>query len=385
MAKNQNKSQAFKAQAQTSPTLSDSQQKTQASFLSLQVITAACHAILNTTFTPPSVKPSWFDSLNSKLDAAKANASDWIDNIAPQLTAGIPNQVIDYASTFQASVQAIEELCAQNPTASGASNPIVMEAAEILTNLANQVKGNISAVDGMATTLKNWGDAMQKSHDDLSNGAVDIQNAIVDLQTDVTAMNNAIANNLAAIQELNKQLVYAQIAVGVGIFMLVAGVALCVATAGTAAVVAGGVAAVGAAAIIGGAVTWGVLQKRINDDYADIANEQKEKSEDQRQIIALQGIAMATNQTISSIETATSTLSDFRTSWALYQDELTGVLSKLNSGASMSSIIMEKVFADAAQNEWTLAVQYAQELVNSKPSVDSKSLQITTQATKVAA
>lgn len=360
------------------PQLTDSQQKTQASFLSLQVITASCHAILNTTFTPPDVKPTWFDSLNAKLDVAKTHASDWIDNIAPQLTAGIPNQVIDYASTFKASVEAIEQLAADNPGASGAKNPIVMEAAEILTNLASQVQGSIKDVDGMAATLKTWGDAMQKSHDDLSSGAADIQNAIVDLQTDVTSMNNAIQNNLDAIQALNKQLVYAQIAVGVGIFMLVAGVAICVASVGTAAWVGGGIAVVGAAGIIGGAVTWGVIQKQINDDYSDIAKEQKQKSADQRQIVALQGIALATNQTVSSIETATSTLSDFRTSWALYQDELNGVLQKLNSGASMSSIIMEKVFADAAQNEWALAVQYAQDLVNSKPPVDTKDLQINT-------
>lgn len=57
-------------------------------------------------------------------------------------------------------------------------------------------------------------------------------------------MNNAIDNNRAAIEKLNKDLVYAQVAVGVGIFMLVAGVALTVATAGTAAVVSGGIAAV---------------------------------------------------------------------------------------------------------------------------------------------
>ncbi len=356
----------------TQPKLTDSQQKTQSSFLSLQVITASCHAILNTTFIVPAVKPVWFDDLNSKLDAAKANASDWINNIAPDLTAGIPNQVIDYAATFQASIEAIKELYQQNPTASGKDNPIVKQAAAILSNLSAEVEGKVSNVDTMSQRLTDWGNKMQKSHDDLSTGAGAIQNTLIDLQTDIGKMDNAIKNNLDAIQQLNKNLVYAQVAVGVGIFMLVAGVALCVATAGTASVVAGGVAALGAAAIIGGAVTWGVLQKQIDDDYADIAKEQKQKAADQQQIVALKGIAMATNQAVSFIETATNTLSDFRTGWSLYKDELIGVQDKLDKGASMSSLVMEKVFADAAQNEWTLAVEFAQQLVNAKPDVQSK-------------
>lgn len=357
------------------PKLTDSQQKTQASFLSLQVITASCHAVLNTTFTPPSQKPTWFDDLNKKLDNAKSLASDWIDNIAPQLTAGIPNQVIDYASTFEASVDAIVELYNKDPQASGKDNPTVKQATQIIETLSSEVKGKVSVVDSMSQRLKDWGDKMQKAHDDLSSGAGAIQNTIIDLQTDVQKMDNAIQNNLNAIKELNKQLVYAQIAVGVGIFMLVAGVALTVATAGTAAVVAGGVAAVGAAAIIGGGVTWGIIQKKIDDDYDAIADEQKQKSEDQRQIIALQGIAMAANQAVSAIETATNALSDFRTSWTLYQDELNGVVDKLDKGASMSNILMEKVFATAARNEWKVAVQYAQDLVKAKsPPVEKKTI-----------
>jgi len=83
---------------------------------------------------------------------------------------------------------------------------------------------------------------------------------------------------------------------------------------------------------------------------------------------------MATNQAVSFIETATNTLSDFRTSWTLYKDELVGVQDKLDKGAAMSSLVMEKVFADAARNEWSLAVEFAQQLVNAKPDVDSKNI-----------
>lgn len=105
-------------------------------------------------------------------------------------------------------------------------------------------------------------------------------------------MNNAIDNNRAAIEKLNKDLVYAQVAVGVGIFMLVAGVALTVATAGTAAAVSGGIAAVGAASIIAGGVTWGVLQNQIDDDYDSIAQEQKQKLKINNRLSLYRGFPM---------------------------------------------------------------------------------------------
>ena len=63
---------------------------TASGFASLQIVTASCHGVLNTQFIPPSPKPSWFDDLNAKLDAAKVLANQWIDDIAPKLTASVP-------------------------------------------------------------------------------------------------------------------------------------------------------------------------------------------------------------------------------------------------------------------------------------------------------
>lgn len=51
------------AQVKEKQTKSDLNQKTQTSFMTLHIITSACHALLNTTFIAPSPKPSWFDDL----------------------------------------------------------------------------------------------------------------------------------------------------------------------------------------------------------------------------------------------------------------------------------------------------------------------------------
>ena len=356
--------------------LSKKGKSVQSSFLATTLITAQCHSIMNTVFTTPTVKPKWFDSLNSKLDDAKTVAKEWIDNLAPEISASIPAQVIDYGATFNASIDAIHTLYKQDPTASGKTNPTVQQASAIMKNLSSAVNSKIEDVTSMQTKLKTWGVSLQKAHDALTTGAGDIQKTIVDLQTDISKMNNAITNNRNAINSLNEQIMACEIAVGVGIFMLVAGVALCIATAGAAAIVAGGVAAVGAAAIIGGGVTWAILQGKIDDDYASIAAEQKEKSDDQQQIVALQGLASGSDGANSAMTLSLSALSTLETTWALYGKELAGVVDKLDKGASMSSIIMEDVMSSAAQNEWNDVVELAKDLSSAQIPVENKQLAI---------
>lgn len=356
------------------------QQSTQSSFLATTLITAQCHAILNTQFTPPEVKPDWFDDLSAKLDTAKSVAREWVDDIGPSVSASIPSSVINFDATFQASIDAVHELYKQDPTARGKDNPTVQQASEIMKNLSGEVGSIEGTIKDMNGKLSAWGDKMQAAHDELVTGASSIQKTIIDLQTDIQSMDTAIANNRAAIEKLSQDLVYAQVAVGVGIFMLVAGVALTVATAGAAAVVAGGVAALGVAAIIAGAVTWGVLQHQIDDDYGKIAQEQKQKSADQQQIVALQGLSTASSLVVTAIETSTKVLSDFETTWTVFGNEVQDVIDKLNSGASMDSIIMEKVMSDAAKNEWDDAVELAKQLASAKVQVEQKSLEPAQQA-----
>lgn len=312
--------------------------------------------------------------MNDKLDAAKTVAEDWINNLAPEVSASIPAQIIDYGATFSASVNAIHTLYDQDPTGSGTDNATVLQVKAIMENLSTEVGKRQTVVTDMQSKLTTWGTDMQTAHDDLVTGATNIQSTIVDLKTDIENMDNAIANNRAAIEKMNKDLIYAQVAVGVGVFMLVAGVALTIATAGTAAVVSGGIAAVGASSIIAGAVTWGIIQGEINDDYDSIADEQKQKSADEQQVVALQGLSSASNAVVSAIEISTSTLSDFETTWKLFGDELQGVIDKLDSGSAMSSIIMEKVMTDAAKNEWDDAVELAKELAGATVTVETQDI-----------
>ena len=75
--------------AATTP-VGELQEHTQTSFMTLNLITQSCEGVRNTVFVPPPEKPSWFDELNAKLDKAKGNATTWINELAPSVTAGVP-------------------------------------------------------------------------------------------------------------------------------------------------------------------------------------------------------------------------------------------------------------------------------------------------------
>lgn len=345
-------------------------------FAGLQIITAACHGIMNTVFIAPSPKPTWFDDLSSKLDAAKVLAKQWIDDLAPRMTASVPNHVIDYATTYTALTNEIIKLVDADPNAQGKDNPTVVKVAAIIQGLQGSVGDIVTDVDGMQNDLKTWGDKMQKAHDDLYNGAANIQASEADLSADIGKMNSAIKGLQAQIDSENKAIAFSAIGIAVGLLALVVGIALAPETGGASLIVAG----IGAAAVIGGAVTWGIMQAKINAQFDEIAKDQKRLTDDQRQLTALQGLSTAANSTVNSIATATLVLSDVRTMWAIFQGELDGTLDKLNKGEQSISAIMQEVWIQAAQDEWNLALAFATSLAGVTLQVQSKTLPMSSAA-----
>lgn len=345
---------------------------TASGFASLQIVTAACHGILNTQFIPPSPKPKWFDGLAADLDRAKVLAKQWIDDIAPQMTASIPTHVIDYGTTYSALTEQIVELINKNPTARGKDNPIVQQVFALIQALEQELGTTITEVDATKDQLKKWGDDMQAAHDALYKGAANIQSAMTDLSADINKMNAAIKGLHEQISAEQKAIGAGAIAVGVGIFVMICGIALALATAGAGLVVAG----VGLAAVVGGAVTWGVMQDKINKQFDEIAQDQKRLNDDQRQLVSLQGLSLSANTAVSAIATATNALSDVKVMWLTFRGELQGTLDKLEKTDETLASIVNKAFVLAAQKEWNLAVQFAQQLVGMKVEVQTQTLKI---------
>ncbi|WP_157969687.1 alpha-pore-forming cytotoxin MakA [Pseudomonas huaxiensis] len=342
------------------------------SYNAAQLITFACHAVDNTVFVSPTPQPSWFDTLNGELGVAQTLAQQWIDTLGPDVSKTIPLQVIDFGSDFTAATNAILQIVQQNPTASGATNPYVIEVQTIIQQtLLPPIQAVITQMTQTNTDLVTWGNSMQTAHNNLVSGATNIQSAETQLQADIGQMNAAIAALNAEITQENQAIAASAAGIGIGIFALVVGVALAPETGG-ASLLVGGV--IGAAGIIGGGVTWGVMQSKINDQFNQIAADQQELNDDQRQLVALQGLQMASDGAVASIELATQALSKLMTQWGTLQGELQGVVTQLQSAEAQLSTITEGIFTQAAVTEWTQAIATANNLVNAQVPIQSQTL-----------
>lgn len=355
--------------------------KSQTGFLSMQIVTASCHSVLNTQFVPFTPKPKWFDDLNNKLDAAKQVAGVWINDLAPKITSAIPRHIINYATTYEAMTNQILMLIDKDPTAKGKDNPTVRQTFALIDALSSEVGKIIADVIAMEEKLRTWGKDMQKAHDELSSGTTNIQNLEIELQSDIEKMNSAIGNLRSQIDGENKAIAISAGAIGVGLFIAVIGIAFAPVTAGQSLWLTGAAGAV----VIGGAVTWGVMQSKINSQFDDIAKNQQKIADDKRQIVALKGLEMASSSAIASMANGLQALSDVRTQWQVFAGELDGVKGKLDSANEELYAIVNKAYVQGAQKEWNLALDFAQKLVDiSKPKVESKTLPMSDQKTKVA-
>lgn len=342
------------------------------SYNAAQLITFACHAVVNTVFVAPSPKPDWFDDLNAELVAAQTLAQQWIDTLGPQVTKTIPLQVINFGSDFTAATNAILQIVQANPTAQGADNPAVVEIKTIIQQtLLPPIETVITQMSQVSTSLTSWGDSMQTAHNNLANGSTNIQAAEITLQGDINKMNNAIQLLKTQIDGENKIIAASAAGIGIGIFALVVGIALAPETGGTSLLIGG---VIGAAGIIGGGMAWGAMQHLINEQFDKIAEDQQELADEQRQLVALQGLQLASNNAVSSIELATQSLSKLQTQWGTFQGELQGVVTDLESAENALSTIVQGVFTSAAQTEWAEAITTANNLVNAQVEIQAQTL-----------
>jgi predicted nucleic acid-binding Zn-ribbon protein len=356
--------------------------KTGQAFTAAQLITMACHAVANTVFNPPSPKPVWFDDLNAKLLAAITLANQWINQLDPMVTSTIPLQVLNFGPTFNATADAIAQIVAAHPNASGKDNPYVIEIKEMIQQaLVPEIQSSITNIEQAANALEVWGKSIQAAHNDLSSGSSNIQSAEIALQGDIAKMNNAIAGLRDEIAGENKAIAASAAAIAIGVFALIVGIALAPETGGASLLIGGGI---GAAGIIGGAVTWGIMQDRINKQFDSISKDQQELADDQRQIVALKGLELASSTAVANLDLASQSLSKLRTQWTTFQGELQGVVAKLDKAEEAIAVIVQGVFTDAAQKEWQEAMDTANALVNRKIEIDAKTLPMSTPQARAA-
>jgi hypothetical protein len=347
-------------------------------FAALQLISVSCHGILNTLLIKPAPKKdkdgndmfAWFDELNSKLDDAKIAAKDWIDNIVVPIQSGIPSSIINYSNQFRASTDFILELCEKNPDMKKGDDAF-NKVNNILQALIDTIDNDILApIADSETKLKIWGGTLQTAHNNLSGKVSLIQNAESDLATDIERINKSIDALNSQINSEQSLISLGGGLVGGGVFIALIGIVLC--ASGVGAVAGGIVIGTGAAMVVGGAVTWGVIQGKINNQYNEIANDRKDISADKQLLVSLKGLESGTTSAVNNMTIALTALDQVKTMWTGLKNVIRDTVTKLNDAENSATAIMKEVFTTTAQKQWADADTMAQSLLGVNIKVEDK-------------
>ena len=338
--------------------------------MSIQIVTADCNGILNTVLNPPKTKPEWYDELNSYIDSAKVLSNKWIDDIAPNISSKIPTQVIEYSNVFEAIANEIIDMTMKYPDMKKGDKEF-NQVNDLLNGLIETIDNDIlSEIDNSAKELKEWGDKFQEVHDKIASKTTDIQSSEIEYQGEIEKLNADIKVLQSKVDNFNKGVMAGEISVGVGLFVAVVGIGVCVINP-----VAGGITiGVGALLVGGGAATWAVLQNEINDAYDDITEDRKKIAEEKQLLSSVSSIEVVTKSVLTAIEDATNHLSNVRTMWASFENLVKTTISELNKAETGATAILKKVFTVAAINQWQDVEQYAMDIAQMKVETIDKGM-----------
>lgn len=335
------------------------------SFASVRQITEACTSIRNTRFKAPASKPDWFDGLNGKLDILKGYADTWLDSYAIAITSTIPTSIMTFVPVYDASAKVLREIIRRSPGELSASDAVL--AREVIARMVSKVQGISTQVEyyakvdeKMVTTGKliDWQKNMRAARAELESGSDNIQAARTDLTKEIAEYKGKITTLKAEIEQYNKMVALGAGLVGGGIFVGVVGGAFCFAFPW----VGGILIALGVSMVIGGAVTWGVMQEKINKANRDIADFTARISEDNKTILALDSLGAAAHTCLSSADDAISNLTDFATTWVTFGKSLRATMSALEKGGKEAYGALLGMDLDEAQENWDDAKEYAKKL-----------------------
>lgn len=349
-------------------TLSDSQKEELQlgqSFASIRQITESCTAIRNTRFKPPAVKPTWFDGLNGKLDVLKGHANTWLDDYAIAITSTIPSSIMTFVPTYDASAQVLRGIIQRSPgelspaDADLAKKVIGRMMASVQT-IQGQVEYYAKVDESMQTSGKliEWQKSMRAARDELEEGSDNIQAARTDMEKDIAEYKAKITTLKAEIDEYNKLVALGAGLVGGGLFVGVVGLGLCFVFPW----VGGILIAVGAGMIIGGAVTWGIMQERINKASRDIVDFTAKIAEGDKTVLALDSMSTAAGSCLESADSAIQNMTDFAATWATFGHSLGATYAALEQGGTEAYGALLEMDLNEAQANWDDAKEYAKKL-----------------------
>lgn len=324
----------------------------------MHIVTAYALAVQHTEIHPATdPAPAWFDALSANLDVAKGHAQKWID-LVPDLTATIPSTVINFGSEFKAAADLILELLQQAEGLAPSSpqyKALVTKAIDYLTALRGELSTIDGAIDSTGKQLDGFQSSAEADFTSLTQGVDSIQTAEAGLAVQIARAKADIEVLNAKISSENSILTDSLIGLGLGLLVLIAGIALAVVTFGLGVVVAigGGLVTLGGA---GTAIAMGVL---IKDQHEQIARDQIDLDNESRQIVVLSALNTSIQNLRDQNTAAQQALTHIREMWTTFDKTLEHIIDLVGEAEDPLNTVLDELWVRSALEEWTTLVEFA--------------------------
>jgi hypothetical protein len=231
----------------------------------------------------------------------------------------------------------------------------VTKAIDYLTAL----RGELSTIDGAMDSTGKQLDGFQSSAEadftSLTQGVDSIQTAEAGLAVQIAKAKADIEVLNAKISSENSLLTDSLIGLGLGILVLVAGIALAVVTFGLGVVVAvgGGLVTLAGA---GTAIAMGVL---IKEQHEQIARDQIDLDDESRQIVVLSGLNTSIQNLRDQNTAAQQALTHIREMWTTFDRTLEHIIELVGEAEDPLHTVLDELWVRSALEEWTTLVEFA--------------------------
>jgi hypothetical protein len=151
---------------------------------------AWAHTMLNTSLCPLDPKPVWFDGIASEISATQTKTQEWLTSQYPKIASGLPQALIEYANSFEASASLLIPLVAGgNP--SGDKRKAV---ADLVADLLAEAREHAFAVRGLQKNVREFSELVTKSSAAMSASVKKVRATITSSMKDLIALQSRIAD-----------------------------------------------------------------------------------------------------------------------------------------------------------------------------------------------
>lgn len=314
------------------------------------LLSASCQAVIEAEIQ--RVQSPWWEQLDRELGEAESAVAHWRRDGVLYFNSEVLDSVASCAATFTSAREAIEALfAALEEHFDEAGKQELVARFRALT----QPVGGISKLIGVyLEKLAQFEEAIGEIQQRMEQTIGEVQASEVELEGKIAAMNAQIASLEEQVKTDREAIAKARSAETRGIVETIFGVLLAPLTGGATLILAG----IGVASIAEAEDAVKSLEGEISGYQKTIAGDQEDLSDDQRIVTTLKSLTIGTNLVLHDIGGIRTALNALRTTWTLFDDELEGVVQKLEDAADAKALIVSKAWYEAACDEWKLIAEH---------------------------